>query len=103
MKSGPDHCDGQRKEQDDRYQKHDDVFHESVVEKGFLEVGLKYEIDGINQVGEEEAGCDQRTCEAEPTQISDVLGHELDFFENGRVELSKKFFGKNIEAAEGNF
>lgn len=93
----------ERDEHDDSDDEHNKIFHKAVVEEGFLEAGFEDEVDGIDEIREEEAGCDKRAGEPEPTEVGDVPRELLDPGEEIGVELGEKFFREDVEAAERNF
>ena len=95
--------DRQGNQHDDSDNEHDQVLHQAVVEKGFLILSFEDEVDGIDQIGEQKTRRDKRTGQSEPSQVGDVLGKLLDPFEEIRVQLGEKFFGKDVEAPDREF
>jgi len=103
LDAGPDKGDEEGDEHDDPDGEHDQIFHEAVVEEGFLVVGLEDEVYGINQVGEKKAGCDKGAGQTEPAQIGDAARELPDSLEEVGIELGEEFLGEDIQALQGRF
>ena len=100
--SRPNGRDGQGDEHKNSDNGHDDVFHEPLVDKGFVEVSLEYEVDGIDQVGKEKTSPNDGAHQTEPSEIGDVLGEKLNPFEKEGVVLGEEFVRKDVQASHGN-
>ena len=70
----PNGCYRKRDQHDDSDGEHDEIFYDSVIEEGFLVVGLEDEINGIDEVGEQETSSDERAEQSKPAQVCYVLG-----------------------------
>ena len=87
----PDGGDEERGQEDDADDEHDEIFHQTVVEEGFLIVGFENEIDGVDQVGKQKTGADEGTDQAEPSQIGEMKGDILHLLKKCGIESDKKF------------
>ena len=96
---------GDRKggQHDDSHHKHDEVFDQSVVEKGFLVVGFEYEVYRVNKIGKQKARCNQGSDQPEKAKVRDVSGYMLDPVDKKRIELSKEFIREDVKASEYEF
>jgi len=99
----PGGCDEERDQHENSDGEHNDVFHDTVVEEGFLVVCLEDEIYGVDQVRKQKASGDKRPSKPEPPQVGDILGEIPDLLDKVGVELSEKFFREDVKTLRGNF